>query len=263
METLFFFIDESKSTETQIASLTCILVTQNQIFKVRNDLFIIYEKVIKKMNEGNAQSVIMMPPEFHGSTFLRTSKKSEEEFYKHIDDDFRLEIIEDIIKVVNDNDLSIYRIGNTHADKMVNDFGFDSNLYAELYLQLTALMNSYAEDYFIIPVMDYIQDTKLKFISPYVWNCMVYNHLYKDLTVDNPICSSNGKNFLINTVFANSSEHEIIQLVDIISYVLQKNDIDKIRKDLSPFSKSIVEIYKVIRKELLHDTIITIKSYRK
>ena len=263
METLFFFIDESKSTETQIASLTCVLVTQNQIFKVRKDLFMIYEKVIKKMNEGNLQSVIMMPPEFHGSTFLRTSKKSEEEYYEHINDEFRLEIMEDLIKVVNENNLIIYRIGNTHVDKMVNDFGFDSNLYAELYLQLTALMNSYAENYFIIPVMDYIQDSKLRFISPYVWNCIVYNHLYQDLTEENPICSSNGKNFLINTVFANSSENEIIQLVDIVSYVLQKNDIDKIRNDLSSFSKRIVEIYKVIKKELLLDSIITIKSYRK
>jgi hypothetical protein len=92
---------------------------------------------------------------------------------------------------------------------------------------------------------------------------MVYNQLYQDLTKENPICSANGKNFLVNTVFANSSENEIIQLADIVSYILQKKDLITIRNDLSQFNKRIVEIYQLIKKELLNDSIITIKSYRK
>lgn len=258
METLFFFIDESASNTTKIASLTAIIIQQSDLFRLRKQFFEIYKKIIYKITpDGCENRVIMMPPELHGNNFMQVKKNDQKtKYFETVTDDFRIEILEDIVDYINSNNIKVYRWGYTHKDKVVQDLNTDHDLYSELFLAFNTLLNHYAKCNYVIPIMDSVNPEKLKFITCYPWKGICYSEIYPELTTDN-LFMSNSSNFMLSTVFANSEHNEFIQLADILAYLFHKKDLKVKNQVLSNFAERLINVLDSIDEKLIIEKIAT------
>lgn len=233
----FIFIDESL---TKTASLTGVVISLTQFEKVRNDFYKICKKILDYLFPNGLKVTNQPPPILHGNNFLRNSQENSEFDFSSVTDDFRFEILNDIVDLINENNLFIVRQGYNNVKEILNKhYKKDNKLYSLNWFNISRTISKNFNNTMFIPVMEGIDRKLVDKFCTLIWSVTYETEIYSEVSKS---LSYNESNTFISPVFTMAKFTEGIQITDIISYLLQKVDYTNTTDSNSEYSKKLKNI---------------------
>jgi len=250
-EACFIFIDESISNQIDTASLTGVVISISQFEKVRSDFYKICSKILYYLYPDGLPCANQPPPVLHGVDFLRKSPKENKRFdFSSITDEFRLQIFNDIINLINEHELFVVRQGYKNVKEILkNSFHKDNKLHDLNWFNISRTISNNYRDALFIPVMDGVDNRLVREFCYVIHSSIYVQEMYPELAKH---LSYHQSNSFISPVFFSKAEFtEGIQIADVISYLLHKAEYIKIKNSNTPFSLGILNCVSRLRKENL------------
>jgi hypothetical protein len=259
VEVDFLFLDESISRDT--AWLTGVFVGAGQYPDVRDAMIRIARAVLMAMGRSAAA-----PIELHGVAML-----SE---FPEATDEHRLRVFSEVVSLVNRAQLEVLSVGHVDKDNVrrnYSDIDRDpgDKLYGQNLFELVEALQLH-EDALLIPVFDGVPGRALngKKQSPVdrfahaafllggnvtQWNRIVFEDKPNPIVHHKP----NLRNFM-EPLFADSAGSPLLQLADIVGYLLDATD----REDLgtaSEWKSRVASVARQIDPRLVNRRLLSIK----
>ena len=253
--TKFVYIDESI---TESASLVSLEVDIEKIDKVLRSFYLIIEKILNRMYPEKGSNVFYPPPVLHGRDFLRNTKEGlNREFdFSNINDDFRLQVIDEIVSLINENNLRIVRFGFSNHKSIINIIKNDDKLHGLNWSLLSRHFGKMADNNytFIVDGVDiHMMDHFSRFLRD-ARHAFYNDNLCK--IMPNSLLLPNIEKFKNNVFYVNDEYCEFLQIIDIIGEILKKSDcLENPRKKNSEYCVRIGKIKSKIKSSLLIDNI--------
>ena len=253
MTTSLLFMDECLSGTLDIAALTGVLVPIAQYADVRDAMCRIALDCMPR-ESGVVPRVI----ELHGSALLKDSDgRPPEEM-----DAIRLGVFAEVVNLLNTHRLPVCRVAYTNRKEVAAALIGDPNLYGVNFFGLQQWLAPHLAGGIVIPVMDGIPDSSSssrpprinsQLIRAFAQNTRYLHHMRAAGIADSNISVAYPGN-LAEPVFGDSSHSVLLQLVDIISYLLHQIEKDALgagsRSD-SSFGATILKCAREIDPTLL------------
>ena len=238
-EVSFIFIDESVTIDADIASLTGLVIPITQYETIRKDFYKIISEILDYLYPSRHQGTIChQPPILHGRDFLRDSNENSSFDFSSITDKYRIEVLNKIINIVNDNDLYVIRLGYNNYKEICSFFTHkDEKLHNLNWFNLSSTISHSFQNMLFIPVMEGIDSSLVSKFCNMIWTANYISEMYPEIAKSLVYSSSNS--FVSSVFFTQSKFTEAIQIVDVISYLLQKKDYNTIKGYNTLFSKQL------------------------
>lgn len=261
-EVRFIFIDESVTVKVDIASLTGLVIPVTQYEKVRKDFYKIISGILDYLYPSRNQGTIYHePPILHGRDFLRNSSENPSFDFSSITDDFRLEVLRKIINIVNDNDLYVIRLGYNNYKEICASFSSkDEKLHNLNWFNLSRTISHSFNNILFIPVMEGIDSSMVSKFCNMIWTASYISEMYPEIAKS--LVYSNSNSFVSSVFFTQSKFTEAIQIVDIITYLLQKVDSTKIKRRSTSFAQQLSEVVSNLNEKNLLNSIVKMNVHK-
>lgn len=223
---IFAFIDESVSRELDLASLTAVLVPSEQYAGVRDAVIRLGVEL-----QRPPPNTIPAPIEFHGCEMLKS--------VEHATDDDRILAFDRLVGIVNAERLPVLSVGYTNWSELSLIRKHDDKLHGLNFIgMLTGLQSLLARGTLVVPVVDGIPGGILdaanrRRTSPverdifmaFIGNVRYGQHLRVagGQAVESSL-SIEGYGNLADPVFSDSAMSPLLQLADVVSYLLTIRD---------------------------------------
>lgn len=250
------FIDESITEQVSLATLIAMEFDSSFMKNFTYDFY----KIIKSIHDTFPQDLkssrrIYESAVLHGNSFLTNSKDNPNLNFNHIDDDFRIEKLNQIISIVNKYKIRTVRFGYSNYNEIRKlSFG-DDKLYGLNWFSIAKYFNESEEDDYMF-VMDGTNSKMIDIFSRMIKGLKegYYMHdLKESLMIDKM------ERFNNNVFYVPLKYSEPMQVVDIVGYLLQKVDFCKISGKTSEYSKKLLKVISNLDEELLTSSIIKLK----
>jgi hypothetical protein len=197
--------------------------------------------------------------EFHGRELLSDLQNQEPGF---LDRD-RIRVLETVVRVVNDYGLDVFRVSYLNRKEIAALMRQDPKLYGLTFLGIQTGLQRHMERVLVIPVMDGIPGfppgaKRAPAIDPalirafaqqvrHLHHIRQYEAVAKSLSIDNA-------HNLGEPVFADSAHSVLLQLVDLVSYLLLQLEREELEPDreASPYRDGVIRQAKALDRKLLH-----------
>ena len=256
----YIYIDESINDHASLASLIAMEFDSKYINQVTKDFYDILKLVIDKFpKEQNGTKLIQPTPILHGCNFLRNSKDNKHLDFTNIEDEFRFEILNLVVDLVNKFNLKIVRVGYSNYNEL-KAAGFpDDKMYGTNWMALLKYFKQVdtGEEYMFI--MDGTTSEMIGKLSTFIRDAKSHFYIYG---MKESLIIPNVDRFINNVFYVPLKFCEPLQIVDMISYLLQKKDYVNITGRVSEFSGQLIEISERINNELVINSIIKM-NYKK
>lgn len=228
-------MDECLYPPLDLAALTAVLVPLEKYNIVRDAMC----RIVWDIVDSNEHQV-PVPVELHASDLLRGRS-----------DTVRLSVFSAVAEIVRSNRLSIYRSTYLNSRELSDIFEGDAKLYGLNFFNIQMWLEKHLADRLVVPVMDGIPSQRPngkkapridgQLIRAFAHNVRYTHHIRQSKTRAQMLSIQNLEN-LCEPLFADSAHSTLIQLVDIISYMLlqtEKADLDS-KTPLSAFQNLIL-----------------------
>jgi len=256
----FAFIDESVCAEANLVSLTTIIIPFDDYDKILTEYYsitkYILEKILKLPEDKIPFSQCLT---LHGNNLLRNTKNENERHdFSKVEDSERLIVFEKIVELINKFNIEVIRVGYNnwkHVKQLLND----EKAYFFNWLAIAKYLSNHNENEKFICVMDGTNASMIKEISQMIINPNKIRNIAPQF--NESIAITNSQNFLGNVFYTPAKYSEFVQIVDIISYILQKRDYIKITGKIGLFSNEIAKIADNLDHENLINKIVSFNTY--
>ena len=203
------YMDECKSQDTGIVSLTAMVVDEQDYVPLRKALFSSLAPYIQP-----AENVFANPPEIHGNDLLRDIESDDEKF----------KIVEQLFRAVANTGVRLYRCGYHRSEDLPDVLKNEEALLSLAYFGIQLMTQPEFSDQVVVPIMDGIdQQIAAKFgaANHYMVSCISNGLLEENCSIEN-------LQNLAETAMSESQYSICTQCVDLISYAFHCQDwIDK------------------------------------
>lgn len=252
------YIDESVNEEASLATLIAIEFESDSIKQITRDFYSIIKLIVDKFpKRNNGSRIIHQTPVLHGRKFLVNSKDNDRLDFSVIDDEFRLAILQHIVDLVNKNNLKIVRVGYSNYNEIKEKFK-DDKMYGLNWLALSSYFNEKEGNDEYIFIMDGTNTQMIDKLSHFIRESKSLLYLYD---MKDSLIIPNVDRFLNNVFYVPQKFCEPLQIVDIVSYLLQKIDFVRITEKTSSFSEKLIKIANNIREELIVNSIVKMNMH--
>jgi hypothetical protein len=247
----YVYMDESIDGCKNTACLMALEIDSNDLNNVISDYYKIVEEIVTQIYPEPGVSEVIHPyPALHGSNFLRND---EGEDLPNIDDEFRLKILSRIVKLVNGHKIELIRFGYSNYLEIKKCFLNDLNCYSLNWLSLTRYINEKAENNEYVFIMDGSDRHMVNTMSGFLASSRRLHHSKEFLKES--LILGNIKNFHNNVSYVDDKYCEMIQIVDVIGYLLLKRDMVEIDLNKLTFSMKLANLAKEINPAILFDKV--------
>lgn len=235
----FIYLDECKDIEhTNIISLTGVLICSNAYQLLRKGFY----EILGNYIQPESGTINLNPPEIHGSDLLPLIS----------DDDEKLRVLREIAELIINVQVRVYRVGYYAKESLISTFGgIDEVLSLCLFGIKVQCQSEYANN-MLMPVMDSV-------------NLPVYNafsrsikslDIMRSASISNSSLSLQNTGNLCEMHFADSKHSALIQIADIVSYLLHAHDYERCGLHQTSFKKKIITISKLIAPSVMKNEVI-------
>ena len=229
-KTYFLFIDECLNPNLNLAALTGIFVPLDKYTLIRDE-------ISKLVFNVQAPQINIVPPliELHARNLLEELSNNN----PNKTDKGKIKILSDIVDIVNRHRLLILRISYLNHREITDFLKGDSKLYQTIFSNILGLIQKFFFDSLILPVIDGIPSCKPSSRkSPKIDTQLIFSFAHQIRFIHHMRCNKNIKkghsldNFIniAEPVFVDSYYSTLIQLVDLVSYLLHQVE----KTDLNP-----------------------------
>lgn len=249
----FLFLDESMDEQLDLASLTGVIVPLTAYCAVRDAICRLVWEVL-----APPPNTVPQPIEFHARRLLSELDHLPIEQA----DDARLHVLRSAVKIVNDYGLQVHRVSYTNRAEIAEVAKGDPKLYGLNFFDIQVGLQDLMETTMVLPVMDGVPGTpeskKAPRIDPsliraFAANVRWIHHIRNSDAVSGMLSIKNAHN-LAEPVFGDSTHATLLQLVDLVSYLLLQRD----RAELTPgnqaseFKSAVLEVSNGLDMQLLN-----------
>ena len=249
----FLFLDESMDESLDLASLTGVLVPLHAYREVRDSICQLVWEVLSPL-----PNTVPQPIELHARNLLPELNSLPGDQA----DSARLHVLRSTVRIINNNHLKVVRVCYLNRSEISRLLKGDPKLYAINFFGIQSWLQDLMEKTIVLPVMDGVPASKqgkkppsidVSLIRAFAANVRYIHHARQCDAVKGSLSIRNPHN-LAEPVFADSTHSTLLQLTDLVSYLLLQRD----RAELDPSSKcsefkeSITEIAKTFNPDLLN-----------
>lgn len=229
----FLFLDECSYAPLDLAALTGILVSLDQYADVRDAMCQITWDAL-----APAANTVPAPIELHARSLLSDlADRNAEEL-----DRARLDVLSAVVDIVNNDRLQVFRVAYLNRSEIATVMKSDPNLYSLNFLGIQFGLQAILADTLLIPVMDGIPGSRPSAKPPridsqlirafaqqvrWVHHARRHEPLAKSLSIENVVN-------LAEPVFADSTHSCLLQLVDLVSFLLLQLERDELETTQQP-----------------------------
>ena len=248
------YIDESVNEHVGIASLVAIEFDSNKVKHITQEFYQILKLILEQFPQEENGVMIMYPtPILHGQSFLQNSKENEHLDFSSFDDEFRFLILNKIIDLVVKYELRIIRVGYLNYNELKASGFPDDKMYGTNWIAISTHFNQVEDGEEYIFIMDGTHPEMISKFSGFISSAksaFFINGIKDSLVIPNV------DRFLNNVFYVPQKFCELLQIVDIIGYLLQKADYVSLIGTKSVFSERLVEISKRLNDKFLINNMI-------
>jgi len=247
------YIDESFCIKSGLSTLTAIFIPQNKLGSISSDFYKVINQIIDRYpNKLNDSKLIYPAPVLHGNSLLRKKDKKDIENkgwdFSIIDDDFRIEIFNNIVDIVLKHKIRIVRLGYNNYDELKRKNYRDEQMYNLIWIGLSSYIDKSHRIKKAICIMEGNSIGMIRAFSNFLSGAKMFSYVYPD--IEKSSVYSDSKKFIGNVFYVPARYCEYLQIVDIISYILHKRDYVDITGEASEFSKKIYNLSPRLRDNL-------------
>ena len=256
--TTHIYIDESISDKASLATLTALFIPVRKLKRITVAYYNVIAKILEKLPKTKNGSRIVYPPiVLHANTFLQNSKENRGiDFSNIIEDDFRIELLSDILKIVVSNRLKIVRLGYNNYNEIKKSIFKDEKMYSTNWLNLSRNIDRCAKINKALCIMEGDNMDMINKFSKFLSIAKSRFYLYPDIAKSSVF--SNSKKFIGNVFYVPAQYCEYLQIVDIVSYVLHKRDYIDITGKKTDFSLKVYDLFNLIDNKRLINIVINL-----
>jgi hypothetical protein len=233
VQTALLFLDECMSEYLDLAALTGVLVPAERYAAVRDDMCSVVWQCMDP-----PKGTLPPPIELHANSLLNelTDRDATEL------DQARLQVFASAVRIINTHRLGVYRVAYTNRSEIESTMHGDPNLYGVNFFGMQTWLAPILADTLVVPVMDGIPDSSKARKPPSIDPQLIRSfsastrwiHHYRasggsdsNLSIAHPIN-------LAEPVYADSTHSTLLQLVDLVSYLLHQIDKDELGDGRAP-----------------------------
>jgi hypothetical protein len=220
-------MDDSASPETHIVSLSGITVFITEYSRLRDNF---YRSLAWAIQPGE-RVVNLYPPELHGSNLLRDCPGD-------VDDELRMRVLSDIVSLVVENGLDIWRVGYYTSPKMRRLFPRNEHVLGFCWSGMLAILEPVLADSYVIPVMDSCNQLTSSLISQAV-RCL---DVGRQTDIRHSLVVRHSENIIGEVFYADSRYAAFTQVADIVAYLRHVADLEREGKRLSGFKRELLKL---------------------
>ncbi|HEU0078453.1 MAG TPA: hypothetical protein VFQ76_12425 [Longimicrobiaceae bacterium] len=245
MELNFLFLDECQSdlvdrAGTHISSLTGLLVPAASYAELRTRFY----GVLGWAVQPGPGVIDLSPPELHGRDLLRGE-----------DDERKLAVLSEMVDLVVDGGIRIYRVGYYITRQVKSVFAADPKLLGLCWNGVLVVLQPVLARQAVVPVMDMGDRDLVRALSGQVRTMDVIRATGYGQTLS----ISHTEN-LLGEVFYADSEHSVFtQTADLVSYLRHTNDMNREGRRLSPFRCRLLELAQALEPAVVHDQVVRLR----
>lgn len=248
----FLFLDECMDEALDLAALTGVLVPHEKYRDVRDAMCKLVWDVL-----APPPNTVPAPVELHGRNLLPELATLPVEQA----DTARLHVLRRATEIINEYGLQVFRVCYLNRSEIAEMFIGDPKLYSLNFLQIQAGLQDLMGTTLIVPVMDGVPNSRTakkppsidpSLIRAFAGSIRWLHHARQSDVVKSFLSIRNAHN-LAEPVFADSTHATILQLVDLISYLLLQRDRNELapQSTASQFKQAVVGVAKAINPQLL------------
>jgi len=247
---VFMFVDESVSPQLDTASLTGVLVPADQLCDVRDEIYRLAVEVQKP-----PPNHVLAPIELHARTMLSQIPNAT--------DADKLAVFERLVELVNAEKLQIISIGYTNWSELAFLAVHDEKLHGLNFSNILHSLGDLLSEALLVPVIDGLPGGTLhpkpsrKPIDPHVFRAFIAStHYNQSLRVSlsarnqGDMISIKGFRNIVEPVFSDSEHSPLLQLADVVSYLLHIVDWAE-RFEISGFKSSLLDVARKLDPSLI------------
>lgn len=250
----FLFLDECSYEPLDLAALTGVLVPLERYVAVRDAMCKVVADVLSA-----PPNTVPAPIELHARDLL-----SELQERTAADLDLaRLDVLSKVVAIVNDHALQVIRVAYLNRREIANTMTLDPKLYGLNFLGIQNALQDAMRDTIVLPVMDGVPgcapsarrpptiDPQL--IRAFAQNVRWIHHSRQYEAAARLLSIENAVN-LAEPVFADSAHSTLLQLVDIVSYLLLQLEREELEpaSPTSSYRNAMVVRARSLRSDRLH-----------
>jgi hypothetical protein len=240
----FAFFDESVSEGLDIASLTATLVPAEKYADVRDRVARLAESAVQSLHPAIGQG-----HELHGVAMLKDDPDAT--------DDDRFRVFETMVEIVNSERLEIISIGYTNWSDLKLLREMDDKLHGLNFHNIAFALQPLLAEGLLVPIVDGLPGGILdrtggpgrpQRIEPQIFRAFIASvHSTHRIRVGledrgaGDVISIKGYRNLVEPTFTDSASSPLIQLADVVSYLLTMVDTAE-RRPCTGFKGRLVEI---------------------
>jgi hypothetical protein len=249
---VFLFLDESMDESLDLASLTGVLVPLHAYRAVRDAICRLVWDVL-----APPPNTVPQPIELHARKLL----PELDHLPKEKGDAARLHVLQSVTAIVNEHGLQVLRVCYTNRAEIAAMLKGDPKLYALNFFGIQTGLQDLMETTLVLPVMDGVPgategkkapsiDTTL--IRAFAANVRWIHHARHCDAVSGSLSIKNAHN-LAEPVFGDSAHATLLQLVDLVSYLLLQRDRAELMPDykMGEFKTAVLKIGQGLDARLL------------
>jgi Protein of unknown function (DUF3800) len=249
----FLFLDESSYAPLDLSALTGVLVPLDKYVAVRDGMCQIVVGALAEVPDTIPQLI-----ELHGNDLL--SELGDLEPSEH--DHRKLEVLRQSAALLNENRLQVFRVAYLNRSEIVQFLKLDRDLHGLNFLGIETALAETLSETLVVPIMDGIPrssaDAKAPRINPaliraFAAHVRLIHHLRRYPFAGRSLSIENVTN-LAEPVFGDSTHNVMLQLVDLVSWLLLQLDREKYAPsgETSDYKRQILRIAKEIDPALVH-----------
>lgn len=230
----FLFLDECFYEPLDLAALTGVLVPLESYVAVRDALCGLVVEVLRA--PPNAIPAVV---EIHARELLAgLSDRTPEELDRE-----RLHVLKTIVEIINKHGLHVFRVAYLNRTEIAEVIPADPKLYGLNFFGIQSILQDVMQETIILPIMDGIPGCATTAKHPpridpqlirslsktirFAHHCRQYDYARDSISIRNT-----GR--LAEPVFADSEHSVLLQLTDLVSYLLLQIEREELQPDDTP-----------------------------
>lgn len=239
----FMFFDESMDESLDLASLTGVLVPLQAYRAVRDEICRLVWDVLEP-----PPNTVPQPIELHARNLLSelTDRPKVEA------DRTRLHVLRSAVDIVNKHGLQVHRVCYTNRSRIAAMLKGDQKLYGLNFANIQNGLQELLETTLVLPVMDgvptHTEGKKVPSIDPVLIRSFAANvrtlHHYRHHELTKHSLDIKHAHNLAEPVFGDSAHATLLQLADLVSYLLLQRDREELQPNvgMSEYKAAVIEI---------------------
>ena len=240
------YSDQVRSDSTFISSMTAVILRADKYNSVRAGFY----RILKPFIMPKDNTINLMPPELHGHALLRDEPDD--------DDRKKIDTFHQLVDLVIENQLAVYRVGYYITPEFQTTFKGDERGTSLCWSGITAVTQPEHENEQLIAIMDGFDKETVRKMSLMIRNC----DIMRSAELGDSTSLKNSENILGEVFYADSRYCVMIQIVDIVAYLRNVNDLSEEGRKFSRFKQKVLAEAKRLDSVMKYDAVVELNKIR-